>query len=146
MHAAGNNFKCDKIFKLDIPLSRIGNVNSISGTYFLPDVPELTGKKIVGIIGSFANPILYRDIYGSICFTASYLNLYNTDNVCIYEDFPLPALYNFDQFTIANTSRKIPPINTVLNLRQSYIRFAQNQNFAPSKTLAVSLTFFYNYK
>jgi len=146
MHAAGNNFKCDKIFKLDIPLVNVNLVNQIAGTYFLPEVPELTNKKIVGIIGTAVNPILYGDIQGTVCFTAAYINIFDMNNVCIYEDYPLPALYNNDTTTLTTDAKKIPPINAKINLRQSYLRFAQAQNFAPGKPKAFSLTFFYNYK
>jgi hypothetical protein len=145
-HSPGNNFKCDKIFKLEIPLINANLVNQVAGTYFLPEVPELTGKTIVGIIGENVNTLLYNDIQGTICFGAAYLSIYNMNNETIFEDFPLPSLYNNDNTTIATGSRKIPPINTKINLRQSYIKFAQGQNFAPGKPRAFSLTFFYNYK
>jgi hypothetical protein len=65
-HSPGNNFKCDKIFKLEIPLVNANLVNQVAGTYFLPEVPELTGKTIVGIIGENVNTLLYNDIQGTI--------------------------------------------------------------------------------
>jgi hypothetical protein len=145
MHAAGNNFKCDKIFRLNIPLVNVNLVNQIAGTYFLPEVPELTNKTIVGIIGSDVNPGFF-DIQGTVCFSAAYINIFDMNNVCIYENYPLPALYNNDSTTLVTDARKIPPINAKINLRQSYVRFAQGQNFPPNTPSAFCLIFYYNYK
>jgi hypothetical protein len=147
VHYPGNNYKCDKILSINVPLTNPALVNAISGTYFLPDIPELTNKEIVGIIGSNTIGSNFRDIQGSICFGSSYLTIYDINNLIIYDRFALPALYNNDSLTPAGNFNKIPPINNKINLRQSFITFAQGQNFSPSgKTLAIGLTFFYNYK
>ena len=147
VHAPGNNYKCDKILSINVPLVSATAVNAIAGTYFLPDIPELTNKEIVGIIGSGTIGSNFADIATSVCWGASYLTIYDTNNLIIYDRFPVPALYNFDVQTGGVNFSKIPPINNKINLRQSFITFAQNQNFAASgKTLAIGLTFFYNYK
>jgi hypothetical protein len=147
VHAPGNNYKCDKILSINVPLVNPALVNAVLGTYFLPDIPELTNKEIVGIVGSRTIGENFRDIQNSICWTASYLTIYNFNNLIIYDRFPVPALYNNDTNTGVTNFNKIPPINNKINLRQSFITFAQGQNFSPSgKTLAIGLTFFYNYK
>lgn len=147
LHYPGNNYKCDKILSINVPLVSSTLVNAIAGTYFLPDIPELTNKEIVGIIGSRTIGNNFRDIQGSICWGASYLTIYDFNNLIIYDRFPVPALYNYDVNTAIGNFSKIPPINNKINLRQSFITFAQNQNFsATGKTLAIGLTFFYNYK
>lgn len=144
-HKPGNNFKCDKILSINVPLVNASSVNAINGTYFLPDIPELTNKQIVGIIGSNTKGNNYRDIQGSITWTTAYLSIYDTNNKLLFEKFPLPAIYNFD--AAINFGQKIPPIKNKINLRQSFITFAQPQNFTPTgQTLAIGLTFFYNYK
>lgn len=146
-HSPGNNFKCDKILSINVPLVNASLVNAIAGTYFLPDIPELTNKQILGVIGSQTIGNTFRDIQGSTCWSASFITLFGMNDIQLIEKFPLPALYNYDSTTIATGSRKIPPINAKINLRQSFIQFAENQNFSPTgKTLAIGLTFFYNYK
>jgi len=147
VHAPGNNYKCDKILSINVPLVSATAVNAIAGTYFLPDIPELTNKEIVGIIGSGTIGSNFADIATSVCWGASYLTIYDTNNLIIYDRFPVPALYNFDVQTGGVNFSKIPPINNKINLRQSFITFALNQNFpGTGKTLAIGLTFFYNYK
>lgn len=147
VHAPGNNYKCDKILSINVPLVSATTVNAIAGTYFLPDIPELTNKQIVGIIGSNTIGTNFFDIVGSVCWSASYLTIYDFKDLIIYDRFPIPALYNNDRNTGIKNFNKIPPINNKINLRQSFITFAQNQNFSASgKTLAIGLTFFYNYK
>lgn len=147
VHAPGNNYKCDKILSINVPLVSATAVNAIAGIYFLPDIPELTNKQIVGIIGSSTIGNNYSDIATSVCWGASYLTIYDFNNLIIYDRFPVPALYNIDTNTGTRNFNKIPPINNKINLRQSFITFAQNQNFpASGKTLAIGLTFFYNYK
>jgi len=147
VHYPGNNYLCDKILSINVPLVSSTLVNAIAGTYFLPDIPELTNKQIVGIIGSGTLGNNFRDIANQICWTASYLTIYDINNLIIYDRFPVPALYNNDTLTVGGSMNKIPPINNKINLRQSFITFAQNQNFSPTgKTLAIGLTFFYNYK
>ena len=148
VHAPGNNYKCDKILSINVPLVNPALVNAVLGTYFLPDIPELTNKEIVGIVGSRTIGENFRDIQNQICWTGSYLTIYDMNNIILYDRFPVPALYNYDVNTAGGLNfSKIPPINNKINLRQSFITFAQGQNFAPSgKTLAIGLTFFYNYK
>jgi hypothetical protein len=151
VHFAGNNYKCDKIISINVPLTNPALVNQITGTYFLPDIPELTNKQIVGIIGSNTIGENFLNIANlGAAWDSSYLTLYDINNIIIYDRFPLPALTNNDVQTGGVNINKIPPINNKINLRQSFISFAQGQNFAPGvvngKTLAIGLTFFYNYK
>jgi hypothetical protein len=148
VHAPGNNYKCDKILSINVPLVNPALVNAVLGTYFLPDIPELTNKEIVGIIGSNTIGENFRDIQGlGAAWSSSYLTIYDMNNIILFDSFPLPALYNYDVNTAIGNFSKIPPINNKINLRQSFIKVAQGQNFPPSgKTLAIGLTFFYNYK
>jgi hypothetical protein len=148
IHAPGNNYKCDKILSINVPLTNPALVNQVIGTYFLPDIPELTNKQIVGIIGSNTIGENFINIAGlGAAWSSSYLTIYDVNNLIIFDRFPLPALSNNDINTGGVNFNKIPPINNKINLRQSFITFAQGQNFPPSgKTLAIGLTFFYNYK
>ena len=151
VHYPGNNYKSDKILSINVPLTNPALVNQVIGTYFLPDIPELTNKEIVGIIGSNTIGSNFLNIQGlGAAFGSSYITIYDMNNMIIYDRFALPALYNNDSLTPAGNFNKIPPINNKINLRQSFITFAQGQNFSPGvvagKTLAIGLTFFYNYK
>ena len=56
----------------------------------------MTNKEIVGIVGSRTIGENFRDIQNQICWTGSYLTIYDMNNIILYDRFPVPALYNYD--------------------------------------------------
>jgi hypothetical protein len=160
-HQEGNNYEAVKFKRVVINLFDNNGAasNNVFGKYYFNEYPELNNKTIVGIRfnsnGSNANDDFfavstYTD--NNIGIDASYIpesvakfllvNLFNRDNELILQNFPLnlmnPTLSNVN----SKQNGKITPLNTKLNLKNSYIQTTAALTSLVVKT-AVSFTFYY---
>jgi hypothetical protein len=161
-HQEGNNYEAVKAKRVLVNLFREGTGTQIYGRYFFDEYPELINKTIVGIkfnqnldsqqdVGSdfevFADysatnlglPINYID---SIFSRNLFMNLYNSNNELIVQNFPISCLNQpLEPISSNDKFGNITPFDVKLNLKASYIFVTAQGN--PAAKCALSLTFYY---
>jgi hypothetical protein len=162
-HQDGNNYEAVKAKRILVNLFRDGVGSQIYGKYFFDEYPELNNKTIVGIKwnqnfdsqdenvssdfyvqSDYSSNNLGIGVYYADNFDAQtlFLNLYNSNNELIIQNFPLSCLNQpLNILPINNMYGNITPFDVKLNLKASYIFVTQIGN--PAARTAVSLTFYY---
>lgn len=160
-HQEGNNYEAVKFKRVVINLFDENGAASTSvfGKYYFNEYPELNNKTIVGIrfnsdganqSDDFGGVQTYND--NNIGIKSAYINegvakyllvnLFNQDNELILQNFPL----NLMNPTLSNPNSKqngkITPLNTKLNLKNSYISTTASLA-ALVIPISVSFTFYY---
>lgn len=163
-HQEGNNFEAVRAKRIVINLFNDPASSNDYAKYYFDEYPELNNKKIVGIkfnagiIGGLLGGEDFQGVYNNLDNNIGqqsgyvdnavgygrllYINLYDRENRLIIQNYPLNNLsqpYNvYEQYNYG----RIMPINTYLNLKNSYI-FSSQVFLGPTQESSVSLTFFY---
>lgn len=161
-HQEGNNFEAVKAKRVLINLFRENTGTEIYGRYFFDEYPELINKTIVGIkfnqnldsqqdnasdfeiyadytATNLGLPIGYVDSFYSRFL---FMNLYNSNNELIIQNFPISCLNQpLEPISSNDKFGNITPFDVKLNLKASYIFVTAAGN--PISKTALSLTFFY---
>lgn len=160
-HQEGNNYEAVKFKRVVINLFD-GNgaaSTSVFGKYYFNEYPELNNKTIVGIrfnsnglnsSDDFVSINTYND--NNIGIQSAYINegiakyllvnLFNQDNELILQNLPLNLLNPTLSNPNSKQNGKITPLNTKLNLKNSYISTTASLT-ALVIPIAVSFTFYY---
>lgn len=147
----GNNIESIKIRRINVPLIRGEQGNSVVGRYYLPEDPELEKYTIVGIqVHTGADDITASDPANSIK-GFPFLNAglfafpYNVAVISLYNQKGEEQYYNFPIKQLGYTRRipnKIYPFNFKISTRKSYIYIPVRTAIAPNFILNITLTFF----
>lgn len=154
----GNNREAVKIKRIQIPIVFETGVTNYN-RFYLPEIPEINKGKVVGIQAFFcigaagqakAVPVPVINTTANnlgINFPTALgkyatLNLLDSDDKLIIENFPLMQLSGFNAPSIAGSTQKVIPFDIKINTRRSYIYYFRPTT-TQTGTLFVNLSFFY---
>lgn len=153
-HAIGNNLEAKSLFLAEIPLTKNDPAADFGGQYFFPDLPQLTGVRIVGleiIIGSVEIPLLQQPNRANLgqwsgFWITSYLTLFqyapnNSNPEELIRNAPL-ALFRLNG--ASRLTKRITALDSMINWRASYITVV---GFSPAPipptTIYMNFTVYY---
>lgn len=157
-HQDGNNYQSVKTKRVNVSID--AQANTTNARWYFPDIPELNDVQIVGIQAHVTGFTFSSDpdiqsttqnfwsvIRGTSTIYYCFLNLVNTQNELVIQNFPCTTLANriapkFNNL-IPNSSLsgKIIPIYQKLNLRQCFIY--ANPQLTPNQNTVATFTFFH---
>lgn len=168
LHLNGNNYEAVKTQRVNINIDALNR--PVESRYYLPDIPELNKKKIVGIachVRYNSNPLNLHD--GDVNGVAengftywgggdntplySFLNMIDVNKNKVIENFPCYTLFNAADVTgKANPPKtvyvrgqytgKIIPITGYFLIRDCYL-FIPNVAIAENNNVTATFTFFH---
>lgn len=164
IYAEGNNREAIKFKRISIPIDIPANV-SFYGRYYLPEFPEIDKGNVVGIQYNnttatifsppqqwsqlddinteLIRPVPIFNIPASIAKNCS-LNLVNSENYIIIENFPLQQLLSGQINNISSSNKlKIIPFDCKIKTKHSYISCFQSSAVSVDVCYVINLTFFY---
>jgi len=154
----GNNIESVKTKRVNVAIN--AQANTTNSRWYFPEIPELNDVQIVWIQSHLAGftfsdepdiqstvTNFWSTVRGVSTIYYCFLNLVNTQNELVIQNFPCTTLANriapkFNNL-IGNTSLsgKIIPIYQKLNLRQCFIY--ANPQLTPNQNTVATFTFFH---
>jgi hypothetical protein len=163
IYAEGNNREAIKFKRISIPIDIPANV-SFYGRYYLPEFPEIDKGIVVGIQYNNTTSYIFPSQQWSQLDTVNTeiirpypifnipqgiaqncsLNLVNSENYIIIENFPLQQLLSGQINNISSSNKlKIIPFDCKIKTKHSYISCFQNTVLPNDASFVINLTFFY---
>ena len=158
-HQEGNNYEAVKAQRITVNLFDENFSSAIYGRYYFNEYPQLKGKTIVGVKANLnpdigeptdfnLNLIATENTAGKLLYyvdtaiaTSLFINFYNDKNELVYQNMPVCRLANTMDNIFALHEGNIMPINSKMNIKNSYVFTTEQIN--PATLLTLSLTFYY---